>query len=76
MWQEIVAKVLSITDKFLEWWTPKQYVIKLKNELKELEDEKILLRQQICTVKRAQRLMRINGRIYDIQELLKNHATD
>ena len=76
MWAEIVAKVLAITDKIMEKFTPKQQVIKLKDKLKEYEDERYELLHELCTKKKARRIMWLNGRIYDIQEKLKNHATD
>jgi hypothetical protein len=76
MWQEIVAKVLSIADKVMEHFTPKQNVIRLKNELREREDEVFKLKHELCTRAKVQRIMWLNGRIADINEILKNHATD
>lgn len=58
------------------WFSPKQRVRRLKDELDKLQKEKSALLITKANINRAKRLVVINDRIAELQRLLKNTTTD
>ena len=72
MWQAI----FGIIDKILAYFSPKQNMIRLKKELRDLENERTFLLMHECNAQRAKRIIVINERIKVIHAALKDHVTD
>ena len=72
----MVQAIIEIINKVLAYFTPKQNVIRLKNELKKLELERKVLLGKNCTAKSIKRVNVINALIEYINDRLRDHATD
>ena len=72
----MVSSILKIIEVVMLWLTPKQTIIRLKNELKQKEYERKVLLSQKCTTDRIEKLKVLDNRIGVIARLLYDHATD
>lgn len=64
----------NFLDNITSWWTPKERVRRIKDEIEKLEREKSFILVSKADLKKARRLNAIYKRIDELHGLLENSA--